>query len=121
MDCLFCKIIKDEIPSYTIYEDEYVKCFLDINPIENGHTLIVPKKHFTDISDIDEENISKVFVSSKKVINILNDKLHPDGIRLIQNNGFIQDVKHFHLHVIPNYKNNNEKINVENVFNQIIK
>ena len=121
MDCLFCKIINNEIPSYTIYEDENVKCFLDINPIENGHTLIIPKKHFTDINDIDKETILNVFEASKKVIEIINNGLHPDGIKLTQNNGCIQDVKHFHLHVIPKYKEKNSKENVEDVFNKLTK
>ena len=60
MDCLFCKIINGDIPSYTVYEDECVKCFLDINPHFNGETLVVPKKHFTDIYDIDSEYNEKV-------------------------------------------------------------
>ena len=55
MDCIFCKIIKGDIPSYTVYENEYVKYFLDVNPINMGHTLIVPKKHYQDFFDIDEK------------------------------------------------------------------
>ena len=121
MDCLFCKIINKEIPSYTVYEDEYVLCFLDINPKSSGHTLIVPKKHFKDINDIDLDYLSKINEASKKIVNLLNDKLNPNGIQLVQNNGNIQEVKHFHLHIIPNYINNNNKLNVEETFKLLTK
>ena len=121
MDCLFCKIANKEIPSYTIYEDDYVRCFLDINPIENGHTLIVPKKHFTDFYDIDEEYLNKVFDAARIVAKTINEKLKPEGLRLTQNNGFIQDVKHFHLHIIPKYIEDQRKLDVEEVFNRLTK
>ena len=104
MDCLFCKIINGEVPSYTIYEDEFVKCFLDIDPISEGHTLIVPKKHFTDIHDIDMEYLTKILETAKKISSLLEEKLNPSGIRLLQNNGSIQDIKHFHIHLTPRYK-----------------
>ena len=121
MDCIFCKIANGEIPSYTIYEDEYVKCFLDINPQEKAHTLIVPKKHFVDNSDIDDEYLLKVHEASKKVVNLINEKIKPNGFQLVQNNGGIQDVKHYHLHVIPKYKGRKSKNNVEDVFNLLSK
>ena len=66
MDCIFCKIIDGSIPSYTLYEDDFVKCFLDINPDRNGHCLVIPKKHFKDINDIDELTLSKIFECAKK-------------------------------------------------------
>lgn len=118
MDCLFCKIINGDIPSYTIYENDYVKCFLDVNPNSMGHTLIVPKKHFKDVYDIDLEYLNEVHKASKEVINILDSKLKPNGYKLVQNNGILQEVKHYHLHVIPNY---NKKINkdVSEVYNMI--
>ena len=121
MDCIFCKIINGDIPSYTIYEDDYVKCFLDIDPIENGHTLIVPKKHFVDFNDIEEDYLLKIHAASKIVANILKEKLECDGIKLEQNNGSIQDVKHYHMHVIPKYSTENELISVEDVFNKLTK
>jgi len=121
MDCLFCKIINGDIPSYTIYENEYVKCFLDINPVQDGHTLIIPKKHFLDINDIDEEYLNNILKASKVVVKLLEEKLKPNGIRLVQNNGVLQEVKHFHLHVIPNYKETKEKKKVEDIFNIITK
>ena len=120
MNCIFCKIINGDIPSYTIYENDYVKCFLDVNPISNGHTLIIPKKHFTDVNDIDNEYLFKIHETSKKIVNLLNDKLKPDGIKLVQNNGVLQEVKHYHLHVIPHY-NKNKKNKVEDIYKIIVK
>ena len=121
MDCIFCKIINGDIPSYTIYEDEYVKCFLDIDPIENGHTLIVPKKHFVDNTDIDNEYYLSIHEASKKVIKLLTEKMDIQGYKLTQNNGSLQDVKHYHLHIIPSYKDKTSKKNVEDVFNLLTK
>jgi histidine triad (HIT) family protein len=121
MDCIFCKIINGEIPSYTIYEDEYVKCFLDIDPIENGHTLILPKKHFVDNTDIDNEYFLKIHEASKKVVNLIHEKFDIKGYRLVQNNGSIQDVKHYHLHIIPIHNKKEEKMDVESVFKLLTK
>ena len=120
MDCLFCKIIKGDIPSYTIYEDDYVKCFLDINPASNAHTLIVPKKHFIDVKDIEDEYLLKVFEASRKVIALIEERLNADGFILTQNNGSVEEVKHYHLHVMPQYKNNKE-ISVEEVYKLLTK
>lgn len=106
MDCIFCKIIDNNIPSYTIYEDNIVKCFLDINPDCNGHTLIVPKKHIKDIDDMDNITYNHIFEVTKKLKQLLEAKLNIEGLTLVQNNGDIQEVKHFHLHLKPYYSNN---------------
>ena len=121
MDCLFCKIINGDVPSYTLYEDEYVKCFMDINPVSNGHCLVIPKKHFKDAYDIDKEYISKIFDCAQKMMNLLNVKIKPDGFRLTQNNGNVQEVKHYHLHIIPTYEEKKDKINVEEMYKIITK
>ena len=113
MDCIFCKIIKGEIPSYTIYEDDIVKVFLDINPVSNGHTLIVPKKHFTDIKDIDLETLTHIQKTVKELFPQYKEKLSCDGITLCQNNEYGQEVKHYHLHIIPRYENDNLKISTD--------
>ena len=118
MDCIFCKIIKEEIPSYTIYENEYIKCFLDINPIAPGHALIIPKHHYKDLKDIDEKSLYEIVKSSKYVYNLLDSKLGPDGIRIVQNNGCYQDIKHYHMHLIPKYKED-ISYDVEDVYNKI--
>lgn len=108
-DCLFCKIVDGNIPSYKIYEDEIVYAFLDINPDSNGHTLIIPKKHYLDMDDIPLDTLNHIFKVAKSLKNILERKLNADGLTFIQNNGDVQEVKHFHLHLKPYYKNNNIK------------
>ena len=105
MDCLFCKIINGDIPSKTIYEDEDFKVFLDINPSTNGDMLIVPKKHFENIYDIDESLISKIHNLIKKLYDIVKEKLGSEGLTIVQNNGHGQEIKHYHVHVTPRYSN----------------
>ncbi|MDD3392157.1 MAG: HIT domain-containing protein [Bacilli bacterium] len=119
MDCIFCKIINNEIPSYTIYEDEIVKVFLDVNPNCNGHTLIIPKKHYLDLDDIDQATLNHIMKIAKKIKKVLEEKLNCDGITLIQNNGCIQEVKHYHLHLKPHYNNSQKLENVQDVYKKI--
>ena len=104
MDCIFCKIANGEIPCNKIYEDDKVLAFLDINPDCDGHTLLIPKKHFTDLEDIDLDTLNHINLVSKKIKKILEEKLNIDGLSLLQNNGLIQEVKHYHLHLKPYYK-----------------
>ena len=118
-DCIFCRIANGEIPSKTIYEDDIVKVYLDINPISTGHTLIIPKKHFTDLDDIDLETINYIMETAKKIKKLLEEKLGAKGIKLVQNNGVFQDVKHYHLHLIPDC--NVPKKDLEEVFNLLAK
>ena len=115
---IFCKIINGEIPSYTIYEDEKVKVFLDVNPKSNGHTLIIPKKHYKDLDDIDIDDLKYIMEIAKKMKKLLEERLNPNGIMLVQNNGDLQEVKHYHLHLIPNYDNNTLD-NVEDIYNKL--
>lgn len=119
MDCIFCKIISGSIPSYKIYEDDMMFAFLDINPVSVGHTLIIPKTHTLDLVTIDNEILSKIIIKSKDIGALLVDKLDADGFTLVQNNGIAQEVKHFHLHVIPKYKNN-IKLDIKDVYNKIM-
>lgn len=114
-NCIFCKIINNEIPSYTLYEDEMVKVFLDINPESPGHTLIIPKTHFVDINDISIETLNHILLISKKTTTLLKEKLNYDGLRLVQNNGVLEEVKHYHLHLIPFYQDGFSK-SVEEVY-----
>ena len=115
MDCLFCKIVDGSIPSYTIYEDELVKVFLDINPVTEGHMLIVPKNHYTDINDIPIDVITHCIEVAKEMFKKLKEKLNIDGLSLTQNNEYGQEIKHYHLHLIPCY-NSNKDLNVDKVF-----
>ena len=114
MDCLFCKISNKEIPSKVIYEDDLVLALLDINPVSCGHTLIIPKKHYQNMDDIDDNTYLHIFKVTKTIKAKLIEKLNCDGIKLVQNNGICQDVLHYHLHVIPYYKKDN-KLNLDEV------
>lgn len=116
MDCLFCKIIHGEIPSYKIYEDEKVLAFLDIHPDSMGHTLIIPKQHYQDITDIDIDTLTHILDVAKIIKQRLEEKLHCTGITLVQNNGTIQDVKHFHLHLKPHYLNKTDNKTIEEIY-----
>ena len=109
MECIFCKIINGDIPSYTVYEDDVVKAFLDINPTTNGNLLIVPKKHYENIIDIDLTTLNHINKVAKKLYILLKEKLHIDGLTLIQNNGLGQEIKHYHLHLTPRYVDDNIK------------
>lgn len=116
MNCVFCKIIDGEIPSYTIYEDDIVKAFLDINPSSNGHMLIIPKKHILDLDDMDIDTLNHIMEIAKEMKKLLEERLNIDGLTLIQNNGCVQDVKHYHLHLKPQYIKKQEKKDPKEIF-----
>lgn len=105
MDCIFCKIVDGNIPSMKVYEDDLVLAYLDINPDSDGHTLIIPKKHYKDINDIPSDLHAHIYNTSKMIMKKLEDKLGCTGFSLLQNNGSIQEVKHYHLHIKPYYDN----------------
>ena len=115
---IFCKIVDGEIPSNKIYEDDKVIAFLDINPQANGHTLVVTKNHFKDIYDIDNETLMHVFNVAKDLSKKIVERLNATGVTFTQNNGEAQLVKHFHLHILPYYVNN-ELIDVNEIFNKL--
>ncbi len=126
MDCIFCKIVNGDIPSYTVYEDEIVKVFLDISPITEGHMLVIPKKHYTDIKDIPMDVIMHCQEVAKNMFTVLKEKLNVEGLSLTQNNEYGQEIKHYHLHLIPRYKDDNinfipvtDKRPVEEIFKKI--
>ena len=120
MNCIFCKIIDGDIPSYKIYEDDLCLAFLDINPQSLGHTLIIPKKHYLDFYDIDSVVLTHILSVAKTLSKKIVDKLNADGVTFTQNNGDVQEVKHYHLHIVPYYNNvNKESIDVEKIFNKI--
>jgi len=101
--CIFCKIVKGEIPSIKVYENERVLAFADINPITAGHTLIIPKTHAENLWEISEKNITAIHRASKKVAAAMRQVLGPVGIAVLQLNGKVvnQVVMHYHLHLIP--------------------
>lgn len=106
-DCIFCKIIAGEIPSNTIYEDDAFKVILDLAPAAKGHALILPKEHYADIYEIDEEVAGRAMKLAKKLSMHMTDVLGCDGFNILQNNHEVagQTVFHFHMHLIPRYKN----------------
>jgi len=109
MNCLFCKIIKGEIPCYKIYEDEYTLAFLDIAKDVDGHTLVIPKKHFNNTLDCDEETLNHVMHTIKLISNHYVNNCGFSGINLINNNGTSaeQAINHLHFHIIPRLDNDN--------------
>jgi histidine triad (HIT) family protein len=103
MDCIFCKIIAGEIPSFKVYEDKSVLAFLDIAPVNLGHTLIVPKKHYANIEEIPEEDLCKLMKAVKKVGAMVKNGLGAKGYNVNENNDPVagQIIPHLHFHVIP--------------------
>lgn len=106
MDCIFCKIIKGEIPSYKIYEDEYTYAFLDIAADSYGHTLVIPKKHCVNVLDCDKEYLDAVIESVQKISKHYVDDCGFDGVNVINSSGESaeQSVFHLHFHIIPRKK-----------------
>lgn len=110
-NCIFCKIANGDIPSSTVYEDEDFRAFLDLGPATNGHTLIVPKKHVKDVTELDQETAGKALLLAAKIGEAMKAGLGCTGFNLVINTGESagQTIFHFHLHVIPRYENG-EKI-----------
>ena len=105
-NCIFCKLAGGEIPTATLYEDEDFRVILDANPAAKGHALIIPKEHYANLYELDDELAGKVLVLAKKMITKLTDILGCDGYNIVQNNGEAagQTVFHFHMHLIPRFK-----------------
>ena len=101
---VFCKIVANELSSNTCYEDEFVKCIMDISPAAPGHTLIIPKTHYTTILDMSDEIIAKIHNAAKIMIKRMEENLpNITGIKAVVNYGDEQAVKHYHLHLLPIY------------------
>ncbi len=130
--CIFCEIIKGNIPSKKVYEDDNVLAILDISQITKGHTLVLPKKHFDNFLDIDDEYTNAVFTAAKKVTKMINNAYKPEGFNIINNCGETagQSVMHFHVHVVPRYNkkdlvmqhaDNSNKFNLDEIVKDITK
>lgn len=111
-DCIFCKIAAGEIPSKTLYEDKDFRVILDLGPATRGHALILPKNHYANLYELPDDVAGKAFILAKKMAAKMTEKLHCDGFNLVQNNGEVagQTVFHFHIHLIPRYEQDNQKI-----------
>jgi len=112
-DCIFCKIVRGEVSCEKVYEDESVLAFLDANPVSKGHLLVIPKKHYKDIFDIEEKVLQKIIVVAKKLALDAKEKLKAEGVNLINSNKKVaqQEVFHYHLHVVPRYSGDGLKLN----------
>lgn len=115
-NCIFCKIANGEIPSNTLYEDEDFRVILDIEPATKGHALILPKKHFANLYEIDDERASKVLIVAKQMASKMQKALNCGGLNLVQNNGTLagQTVFHFHMHLVPRYENDDAGLDMPN-------
>lgn len=111
-NCIFCKIANGEIPSSTIYEDDYFRVILDLSPATKGHALILPKQHMANIFEMDEATAEKIFVLASRIAKAMKTALNCDGLNIVQNNGEVagQTVFHFHMHIIPRYNNDGQSI-----------
>ena len=111
-DCIFCKLANGVFPTNTIYEDDGFRVILDAGPATKGHALIIPKDHYADLYEIDEDVAASAMKLAKKMAAHMTDRLQCDGFNLVQNNGECagQSVFHFHLHLIPRYQNDGARI-----------
>lgn len=111
-NCIFCKIIAGEIPSQAIYEDEKFRAILDVAPAAKGHALILPKDHYANLYELPDDLAADTIRLAKKMMKVMTDKLGCDGFNILQNNGETagQSVFHFHMHLIPRYREDGQKI-----------
>ena len=115
MECIFCKIANKEIESRVLYEDEVVIVIMDLGPVSNGHSLVIPKKHFTDINEVDTDTLMHMFLIAKKIGSKIMKKLDSKSLTYLINYGDDQQVKHLHLHIIPDYTKNLHNPNLANI------
>jgi histidine triad (HIT) family protein len=106
-DCIFCQIVEKKIPSKIVFEEERCLAFLDIFPISNGHTIVIPKEHYQNLEDIPNQELLETYKFVKKVAVLIHNKLKIDGYNILQNNfkSAGQEINHFHIHIIPRRKN----------------
>ncbi len=111
-NCIFCKIANGEIPSRTIYENDLFRVILDNGPATEGHALVLPKDHYANLFEIPADTAAEAMKTAQTVAGMLKEKLHADGLNLVQNNGETagQTVHHFHMHIIPRYKGDGQNI-----------
>jgi len=112
LNCIFCKIIAGKLPASKVYEDQDVLAFLDIKPVNPGHTLVIPKKHFESIFDTPDELVGKISIVAKKIAGVIQKNLGAEGVNIGMNNGSAagQLVFHSHVHVMPRYGKDDLKL-----------
>ena len=112
-NCIFCKIVQKDIPGKIIYEDDVCLAFLDLSQTTDGHTLVIPKKHYKNILEVNDETLTHLIVVTKKLANKIVKNLNANGVNILTNANEIagQTVMHFHIHIIPRY-NLDDKIEI---------
>ena len=111
-DCIFCKLANGVFPTNSIYEDDTFNVILDAGPATKGHALILPKEHYDNLYELPDETAGKAMILAKKLAGEMSRRLNADGLNVVQNNGEAagQTVMHYHLHLIPRYKNDGQHI-----------
>lgn len=102
--CVFCDIANKELPTHTVYEDDIVIAFLDYDPINEGHVLLIPKTHYLDADEVPETELLHLMRISQKLVKAVKTVYHPDGYSIMQNGGKFNDTGHYHMHVFPRYE-----------------
>lgn len=102
--CLGCQLANGKTATNTVYENELVTCILDIAPLNEGHVLILPKRHYHDVEELDEETANEIMKTSKLLAKLLKSHYNPDGITIMQNNGVFNELTHYHMHVFPRFR-----------------
>lgn len=112
-NCIFCKVVQGEVESWKVYEDAHTYAFLDINPANEYHTLVVPKRHYENIFDITESDLLNVMKTIKKIVDLYNKKFGIKNVQIINSSGVEaqQDVFHLHFHIVPRSIGDNQNIN----------
>jgi histidine triad (HIT) family protein len=112
-NCVFCKIVAGALPSHKLYEDERTLAFMDINPLNTGHALVIAKHHYPDLYAAPDQVLAAVIAGARRVATAVRDALRPDGINLVQANGpgAAQSVPHLHVHVLPRRLDDEAKLN----------
>jgi len=104
-DCIFCKIVNGELDAKVVFENDIVKCFLDIDPINEGHVLIIPKEHYLDLDEIPDEIACEIMLTSKRLLKEMRVMYDFPGYSIMQNGGEFNEIGHYHMHLFPRYKN----------------
>ena len=112
-DCIFCRIVRGEAPSFKLYEDDLSFAIMDINPFNHGHALVLSRRHAANVYEIDDDSIAGVARTARRIAAAVNDAVQPDGINIVQANGpgAAQSVLHYHVHVLPRRLGDNGRLN----------
>ncbi|WP_394188879.1 HIT family protein [Paenisporosarcina quisquiliarum] len=104
MECIGCRLANEKEPVYVVFEDDYISCFLDHEPFNEGHVLILPKSHILDADELDESTADSIMKASMFISKAIKKLYKPDGITICQNGGVFNELTHYHMHVVPRYK-----------------